>query len=1073
MKMKKLVLLAMALILCCAGVEAQNTVVSATVVDSDSTAWANGTWSVAFIPNPTQPNVNLYNISGTPLSPSVISQKGTMNGSGALSFTIYQNGLITPVGSSWTLTVCPNASSSCGVYNFNTATNSTMNISTALTATIPAPRFPGTAGSYGYADVEVQLTTPVGATYWNVASPCQRYDTGNNTWICAGVGSGTVSGQTAGTIPQATGATTIGGSTGLSAPMLIVNALSIPGVYADGVHDDITAINTYIASQAGTPIRIVLPNSANIFGGATTPLTIHQSNVIIDLGTSTYTLASNTQSMFINISEPLIDSYSCAMSSGGVTLSCSGGSGLSSVGNTISIAGADVNSGISDGSVLWTTIATVSSGVPTSTVRVASQSVASGTSNVYQRLSNVHITGGNLLSANGGSRGIIPNISVVGCDDCSIDNVLINGQNGIEGIQLDNNTNMTVSNSTITSLQGAGINLQGPWTNVKLLHNTFLLTGDDCIGVSAHPWVVAGVLQSITYGPGTDLLIDGETCDSNNGAGHVGQGVDMLGGTLTATITNTTIRNLTVTNCGDSAIWIENNNTYDGGTSNVYGTVIDNVNAPVTCNIELAPTYADRITISNLTGGTFVYQHAASSAIPSYIHILNIDHAVGSASTGQNYWVFSGDQSYNSVDALNISNSPTSCYIAESCDIVAAVSAIHQINVVNSPLRLSGSAFGTMFSLVNAAANVQNLDVVNSSFINSADTSSYIINVAGTLGRYSFVGGGAQWGGGLASIAIATACTTCTYNVGDTFSIGGCFAGIGQVTAVSSGTPTAIAIMPNGYGYSCTAGTVATVTANPSTGVGLTVTTTVTAGQASSQGYGINVSSGGVVGPGSFSSFPMSGGMFLIQALSGSIIGTIQLSNVNLSNKARIASFASNGVLDINNYTFSGTYQATPVSVSNSATLTINGAGIDRNGDTHAWHSCTSCGTVIIKNCDFPDDVSTISSTIGSCLSNTNSSYGPLGRMYNNGSYFAPSGGYHGTTGSIGGSALSGSCATGTATVAGVTSAMTAFASAVTTGAPDTTGAFRVTAQASSNTITVSVCGTGTPTASTYAVSAQ
>lgn len=72
-----------------------------------------------------------------------------------------------------------------------------------------------------------------------------------------------------------------------------------------------------------------------------------------------------------------------------------------------------------------------------------------------------------------------------------------------------------------------------------------------------------------------------------------------------------------------------------------------------------------------------------------------------------------------------------------------------------------------------------------------------------------------------------------------------------------------------------------------------------------------------------------------------------------------------------------------------------------------------------------------------------------------------------GTTGSISG-VVSASCDTGTVTINGAASTMVAMASAVTSGAP---GAFSVSAQVSSaNTVTVSVCGTGTPTASTYAV---
>jgi hypothetical protein len=42
---------------------AQNTTVSATVVDSDGTAWAGGTWSINFLPNPAFPGIAQYKIT--------------------------------------------------------------------------------------------------------------------------------------------------------------------------------------------------------------------------------------------------------------------------------------------------------------------------------------------------------------------------------------------------------------------------------------------------------------------------------------------------------------------------------------------------------------------------------------------------------------------------------------------------------------------------------------------------------------------------------------------------------------------------------------------------------------------------------------------------------------------------------------------------------------------------------------------------------------------------------------------------------------------------------------------------
>jgi hypothetical protein len=191
--MKKFLMFIVAFLVSALTLEAQTTTVSATVVDSDSTVWSNGNWSIAFVPNPSFPSLGQYNINGTPLSPSVTSQTGTSNGSGVLSVVLYTSATITPQGSSWRLTMCPKASSACGSTIFQ-ATGTTQDISSSINSAITAPRFNAIAGSFGYADVEAQMTIPIGGAYYNVVSLCQRYYNGS-AWSCGSGsgGSGTVS----------------------------------------------------------------------------------------------------------------------------------------------------------------------------------------------------------------------------------------------------------------------------------------------------------------------------------------------------------------------------------------------------------------------------------------------------------------------------------------------------------------------------------------------------------------------------------------------------------------------------------------------------------------------------------------------------------------------------------------------------------------------------------------------------------------------------------------------------------------------------------------------------------------
>jgi hypothetical protein len=188
---------------------AQTTAVSATVTDSDGTVWKNGTWSINFQPGQGFTGPSQYNINGSPLSASIYSQTGTLDGSGALAVTVYDSTIVNPTGSSWYLTICPNSSVACSIYQFSTS-GATQNISTPLTAIINSPRFVAKSGMYGYNDGEASLSIATGATYWNVTSSTQRCYNGTSWANCAGSTSGTVTSVTgtANQIDVATGTTT-------------------------------------------------------------------------------------------------------------------------------------------------------------------------------------------------------------------------------------------------------------------------------------------------------------------------------------------------------------------------------------------------------------------------------------------------------------------------------------------------------------------------------------------------------------------------------------------------------------------------------------------------------------------------------------------------------------------------------------------------------------------------------------------------------------------------------------------------------------------------------------------------
>lgn len=165
------------------------TSVSATMVDSDGIAWVRGSWKLEFIPNPNNPNLSKYLVDGTsPLDSAVISQKGVMNNSGAFTISLYDNTSVTPIGSSWKLTVCPLSSAPCGIYVFSAA-GTGLDISGALTFLMPPPRFYGVYPNYGYDDREVILSSKPGSTYYNVTLQAQKYyNDQTQTWAIVGTG---------------------------------------------------------------------------------------------------------------------------------------------------------------------------------------------------------------------------------------------------------------------------------------------------------------------------------------------------------------------------------------------------------------------------------------------------------------------------------------------------------------------------------------------------------------------------------------------------------------------------------------------------------------------------------------------------------------------------------------------------------------------------------------------------------------------------------------------------------------------------------------------------------------------
>src|ERR1700729_1433086 len=170
--MKKLITLLFLLGLAVGAASAQNTTFSATLTDGDGQTWNNGTWSASLY----SPNGPPFS-GGVAVSPTLYS--GSMNSSGFFSQVLPSNSSISPIGSPWRFTICPDASASCSQITVF-VTGSTQDGSAALSAGLTAPRFAAGPYSYGYSDTEVVTTPLPGGTYYSVTALAVRVWSGSS-----------------------------------------------------------------------------------------------------------------------------------------------------------------------------------------------------------------------------------------------------------------------------------------------------------------------------------------------------------------------------------------------------------------------------------------------------------------------------------------------------------------------------------------------------------------------------------------------------------------------------------------------------------------------------------------------------------------------------------------------------------------------------------------------------------------------------------------------------------------------------------------------------------------------------
>ena len=163
---------------------AQNTTVTGTVTDPDGFAWAGG--SVQF---------TLYNSAGgivkqggVPLTPAQMNKTVALDNTGSFSLALADNTTLSPVGTQWTLLVCPAASAPCQTLAKFTASGSTLNLTSAIASQLQALRFPAGYTARGYGDIEISPLPPPGGTYYNLQSTVIRFWNGTIWAALAGGG---------------------------------------------------------------------------------------------------------------------------------------------------------------------------------------------------------------------------------------------------------------------------------------------------------------------------------------------------------------------------------------------------------------------------------------------------------------------------------------------------------------------------------------------------------------------------------------------------------------------------------------------------------------------------------------------------------------------------------------------------------------------------------------------------------------------------------------------------------------------------------------------------------------------
>ena len=539
---------------------------------------------------------------------------------------------------------------------------------------------------------------------------------------------GTLTGALNGTSATFSGGVAAG--TAVTAPNLVVNAKSI-GAKCDGSTDDAPAINTAIASGN---INLILPDGQKcmVNGTGNDPIQIVASNTWITAGTATIqALTDNgsfSQTQILSAAGTLNRTVtgSCNSGSSPTIFTLSAGSVTSAdIGKSIYIAGANINAGLTDGQILFTTIAVGSSGTSVTLSDPCLTTVSGVSASIYNRLSNIQVSGGNWKTDATIARGLPPSVDFLRIDGLSVKNIgSFKATNGWVAILAEDVTDALFSNiQGMDNTAADGIHIHGP-SNGVTVDGEYGTTYDDFFAITGHEWPG----QYNTYGP-----VKNTQAFNIQGSSLTGVVAKVVAGTASTPVQNLTIRDLV--GAGTSNIVMVASDAEAGGVCGVSGMLVDTVHSNIPGYIYLSCTGGNDLTIRNLYDGVSVLSHSINGITqPNTWNSVYIDgvFAKDPVPAGGGYDVFNQDQSYDVIQDFRESNVTFDCSLNISCVALSNGGTINRETLSSIHSSPSASGYGSLIHN-GAGSVVGQLNTLDINLAASSSSDERMIEEAGTL----------------------------------------------------------------------------------------------------------------------------------------------------------------------------------------------------------------------------------------------------------------------------------------------------------------------------------------------------